>query len=92
MSHNNLSPFCEAHGEYMKATGDLATSVAKLTVVTDWLVKIAGGLFMLGLALVASILVGIFQAGKLYEQVQHNTQMIQEHSIRYHTKDLRDGH
>lgn len=78
MEERRSNPYCDAHGEYMKATAELTTSVAQLTTVVGIVINLAKGLFALGVAMIVTIAVGIFEAGKLYETVQNHSVKIEQ--------------
>lgn len=70
------NPYCEAHGEYIKATSDLSEAVVKLTTVVDVIVGVGKAVFALALALIVVVLLGIFEAGQLYNNIKSNTEQI----------------
>ena len=88
---------CDQHESFVSAVTDLVSTVSVLSTNITWMERMGRWVAGLCIAIVCLVLVTIFYAGAMYQQVQQNTQMtlknshmteeIVEMMQRYHTPE-----
>lgn len=70
---------CPQHQEFVSAVTELVGTVATLSTNISWMEKMGKWVMGLCISVVCLVIVGIFYAGAMWQQVQQNTQSIDKH-------------
>lgn len=70
---------CEQHAEFVSAVTELVSSVSVLSTNLSWMERMGKWVAGLCVSIMCLVVVGIFWAGALYQQVQVNTEQIKSH-------------